>query len=70
MSNGGVVIYFSLLIGNISHSLKEECAFRIEHPLVQERSLNAEKNTHTKGRLPGQAMILFNCAPFENGNFS
>ena len=26
--------------------------------------------TYTKGRLLDQAMILFNCIPFQNGNFS
>ena len=31
---------------------------------------NAEKVTHIKGRLLDQAMILFNCVPFQNGNFS
>ena len=36
----------------------------------QWRSQNAEKDTHTKGRLLDQAMILFNCVPFQNGNFS
>ena len=30
----------------------------------QERSLNAEKVKHIKGRLPYQAVILFNCVPF------
>ena len=29
-----------------------------------------EKVTHVKGRLLDQAMILFNCVPFQNGNFS
>ena len=36
----------------------------------QERSQKAEKVMHIKGRLPDQAAILFNCAPFQNGNFS
>ena len=31
---------------------------------------NAEKVTHIKGRLLDQAVILFNCVPFQNGNFS
>ena len=26
--------------------------------------------THIKGRLLDQAVILFNCVPFRNGNFS
>ena len=34
------------------------------------RSQKAEKVTHTKGRLLEQAMILFNCVPFQNGNLS
>ena len=34
------------------------------------RCQNAEKVTHIKGRLLNQAMILFNCVPFQNGNFS
>ena len=33
-------------------------------------SQNAENVTHIKGRLLGQAVILFNCVPFLNGNFS
>ena len=36
----------------------------------QRRSQNAEKVTHTKGRLLDQAVILFNCVPFHNENFS
>ena len=35
----------------------------------QWRSQKAERVTHTKGRLLEQAMILFNCLPFQNGNF-
>ena len=38
--------------------------------IVQLRSQNAEKVTHIKGRLRDQAVILFNCAHFHNGNFS
>ena len=37
---------------------------------THERSQNAGKVTHIKGRLPDQALILFNCVPFQNGNFS
>ena len=37
---------------------------------AQGHSQNAEKVTHTKGRPLDQAMILFNCIPFQNGNFS
>ena len=33
----------------------------------QRRSQNAEKVTHIKGRLLDQAMILFNCVPFQMG---
>ena len=36
---------------------------------VQWRSQNAEKVTHIKGRLLDQAVILFNCVPFQNGNY-
>ena len=40
------------------------------HPnLMQQRSQNAEKNTHIIGRLLDQAMILFNCVPFQIGTF-
>ena len=41
---------------------------RVNKP--EEHSQNAEKVTHIEGRLPGQAVILFDCAPFQNGNFS
>ena len=37
--------------------------------IVQWRSQNAEKVTHIEGRLLDQAVILFNCVPFWNGNF-
>ena len=37
---------------------------------LQWRSLNAEKVTHIKGRLLDQEVILFNCVPIQNGNFS
>ena len=33
-------------------------------------SQNAEKVAHIKGRQLDQAVILFNCIPFQNGNFS
>ena len=33
----------------------------------QWRSQNAEKARHIKGRLLAQAMILFNCVPFQMG---
>ena len=39
--------------------------------IVQQwRSQNAEKVTHIKGRIMDQALILFSCVPFHNGNFS
>ena len=38
--------------------------------IPQWRSQIAEKVTHIKGRLLGQAALLFNCFPFQNGNFS
>ena len=34
---------------------------------MQRRSQNAEKVIHIKGRLLDQAMILFNCVPFQLG---
>ena len=33
-------------------------------------SKNAEKATHIKGRLLDEAVVLSNCVPFQNGNFS
>ena len=33
-------------------------------------SQNAEKATRIKGRLLDQAVVLFNCTPFQNGNIS
>ena len=36
----------------------------------QWRSQNAEKVTHIRGKLLNQAVILFNCVRFQNGNFS
>ena len=36
----------------------------LEH---HEKVSKAEKDTHIKGRLLGQAMILFNCVHFQNG---
>ena len=32
-------------------------------------SQNSEKVAHIKGRLLEQAVILFNCVPFQNVNF-
>ena len=37
---------------------------------IQWRSQNLEKVTHIKERLLDQTVILFNCVPFQNGNFS
>ena len=36
----------------------------------QWHSQKAGKKMHIKGILLDQAMILFNCIPFQNGNFS
>ena len=33
-------------------------------------ALNGVKITHIKGRLLDQTVVLFNCVPFQNGNFS
>ena len=38
--------------------------------MYQWRSQNAEKVTHIKERLLDQEVVLFNCVPFQNGNFS
>ena len=35
--------------------------------LIQRRGRNADKVTHIKGRPLDQAMILFNCIPFQIG---
>ena len=48
-----------------------ELAFIPRHVhAYQWRRQNAEKVTQFKGRLQDQAMILFNCALFQIGNFS
>ena len=36
--------------------------------MFQRRNQNAGKVTHTKGRLLDQAMVLFNCVPYQMGN--
>ena len=41
-----------------------------ESNIVQWHSQNAERVTHIKGRKPYQAMIIYNYAPFQRGNFS
>ena len=38
--------------------------------LIIRCSQTAKKVSHIKGRLLDQAVILFNCIPFQNGNFS
>ena len=43
---------------------------RVTGGLNQGRSQNAKKVAHIKGRLLGQVVVLFNCSPFQNGNFS
>ena len=55
-----------LLYPGISNLL---AARKITHS-IQWRSQKAEKVTHIKGRLVEQVVILFNCVPFQNGNFS
>ena len=35
--------------------------------IVQRRSQKADRATHIEGRLLDQAMILFNCIPFQKG---
>ena len=37
---------------------------------MQWSSQNAEKVTHIKERLLEQAVIIFNCVPYQNGNCS
>ena len=44
------------------------CWCQKDRNVTQWRSQNAEKVTHIKGRLLGQAMILVNCVPFQNWN--
>ena len=38
--------------------------------IAQGRSQSAEKIKYIKGRLLDQVVIIFNCVPFRNGNFS
>ena len=47
-----------------------ECCMWWALYLTQWRSQNAENVTHNKGRLLDQAVILFNCVTFHNGNFA
>ena len=46
--------------------LIDMCAFLNEH----RSKARVEKVTHMTGRLPDQAVILFNYVRFQNGNFS
>ena len=46
------------------------CAFVTAFITRQQRSQKAENDTHIKGRLLDQAVILINCVSFQNGNFS
>ena len=45
-------------------SIKLQCSYK---HAFQWRSQNAEKVTNIKGRLPDQAVILFNCVPIQKG---
>ena len=47
-----------------------QCVIVVIPDHTQWRNQYAQKVTHIKGRLLDQAMILFNCVPFQNGNFS
>ena len=46
------------------------CKTKLMTYKLQWQSQNAEKVTHIKGKLLDQAVILFICLPFQNGNFS
>ena len=52
------------LLGVVFETLSREANHEQWH------SKDAEKVMHIKRRLLDQAMILFNCAPFQNRNFS
>ena len=45
-------------------------SFSLKIDNYQCRVQNAEKVAHIKGRLLDQAVLLFNCVPFQSGNFS
>ena len=44
--------------------------YSIYHQATKLKRQKAEKDTHIKGRLLDQAVILINCVSFQNGNFS
>ena len=53
--------------------MSSELNYHMEEPLFhigQWRNQNAEKVTHTKGRLLDQTVVLFNCVLFPNKNLS
>ena len=50
----------------IFHSIEAQVWLLILLPPM----VNAEKVTHIKGRILDQAVVLFNCVPFQSGNFS
>ena len=57
----------------VKHLLVSKYSFRntiIMSNGLEWRGQKAEKITHIKKRLLGQAVILFNCVSFQNGNFS
>ena len=47
-----------------------DVAVHVSFGLINWRSQNVEKVSHTKGRLLDQAKNLFICVIFQNGNFS
>ena len=67
-------IYSLLSCVNTRHSVIATCVkmFSLCCTLdsIQWRSQNADKVTHTKGKLLDHAKSLLNCVPFQNGNFS
>ena len=54
--------------GLLSVTSESMCKFQVN--LIHWRSQKAENAMHTKGRLLDQVMILVNCVPFQNKNFS
>ena len=62
------ILNLSVILGNyLQQTTSADEIFKWEDR-DQWCSQNAEKVTHIKGRLLDQAMILFNCFPFQNGN--
>ena len=56
---------------NVKVNFASNCAFTwLTISPDQRRSQNAVKGSHIKGRLLYLAAIHYNCAPFQNGNFS